>query len=93
MSVEERGLTLPRVGLVCNDEIRIAGVEAALSGVDGAEVVRLSHPGMVESLRLEVVLIDSSSTTPSPGVADSLPSHASGSSSHRARRFFRNKVR
>ena len=63
MSVEERGSTLPRVGLVSNDEIRIAGVEAALSGVDGAEVVRLSNPGMVEGLRLELVLIDSSSTT------------------------------
>ena len=57
----EQGKALPRVGLLSQDEIRIAGVTAALEGPDGAEVVLMSHPGMLESLRLDLVLIDSTS--------------------------------
>jgi DNA-binding NarL/FixJ family response regulator len=62
MEEAEQGKTLPRIGLVATDELRIAGLRSVLSDGGGMEIVLLSEPRALETARLEVVLVDASST-------------------------------
>jgi DNA-binding NarL/FixJ family response regulator len=62
MQEAEQGKTLPRIGLVATHELRIAGLRSVLSDGAGMEIVLLSEPGALETARLELVLVDASST-------------------------------
>ena len=62
MGEAEQGMTLPRIGLVATDELRIAGLRAVLSDGAGMELVMLSEPRALETAGLELVLIDALAT-------------------------------
>ena len=62
MEEAEQGKTLPLIGLVATDEVRIAGLRAVVTDTSGRELVLLSEPGSLETSGLELVLVDSSST-------------------------------
>jgi DNA-binding NarL/FixJ family response regulator len=62
MAEAEQGNTLPRIGLVATDELRIAGLRAVLSDGAGMELVMLSEPRALETAGLELVLIDALAT-------------------------------
>lgn len=62
MQEAEQGISLPRIGLVATDELRIAGLRTILSGVSKADLVVLSTPRALETAGLELVLIDVSAT-------------------------------
>ena len=51
-----------RIGLVSTDSLRVLGVESILSREEGFEVVRLTGAGALDTIELEVVLIDASAT-------------------------------
>ena len=57
-----QGTTLPRLGLVATDEVRIAGLCAVLGDGVARDLVLLSQPGMLETIGLDLVLVDSSAT-------------------------------
>lgn len=63
MKEAEQGNTLPRIGLVATDEVRIAGLRSVLTDDCGRELVLLSEPGALETAGLQMVLVDSSSTS------------------------------
>jgi DNA-binding NarL/FixJ family response regulator len=58
----EQGKSLPRIGLVATDEVRIAGLRALLTDGSGRELVLLSQPRSFLSMGLDLVLVDSSAT-------------------------------
>ncbi len=58
----EQGTTLPRIGLVATDELRIAGLRAVLTQPCGWELVLLAHPRALDMTELEMVLIDANAT-------------------------------
>jgi DNA-binding NarL/FixJ family response regulator len=62
MGEAEQGNALPRFGLVATDEVRIAGLRAVLTDGSGSELVLLSEPRALETIGLELVLVDSSAT-------------------------------
>jgi DNA-binding NarL/FixJ family response regulator len=62
MGEAEQGKTLPRLGIVTTDELRIAGIRALFADSGKMEVVLLSEPGTLESAGLDLVLIDAAST-------------------------------
>jgi DNA-binding NarL/FixJ family response regulator len=62
MEEAEQGKSLPRLGLVATDEVRIAGLRAVLGDHSGRELVLLSEPGALETIGLDLVLVDSSAT-------------------------------
>jgi DNA-binding NarL/FixJ family response regulator len=62
MNEAEQGKTLPRLGLVATDELRIAGLRALLTDGCERELVMLSEPGALETIGLELVMVDSSAT-------------------------------
>jgi len=54
--------TLQRVGLICNDGLRIAGLQALFAEHAGVEVVPLGSAAALASDAFSLVLLDSSST-------------------------------
>ena len=62
MDEAEQGKTLPQIGLVATDELRIAGLRALLADDSSREIIVLSEPRALETLGLELVLIDCSAT-------------------------------
>ena len=61
MDEAEQGTTLPRVGLVAIDEVRVAGLTSLL-GAHGYEAVHLADPHAPEASDLGIVIIDSSAS-------------------------------
>ena len=62
MNEAEQGKTLPQLGLVATDEVRIAGLRSVLTDGFGRDLVLLSEPNALETIGLELVLVDSSVT-------------------------------
>jgi DNA-binding NarL/FixJ family response regulator len=59
---EQGSETLPRVGIVATDEVRIAGLRSLLSDGGAMELVHLSEPGVLEMAGLRLVVIDAAAT-------------------------------
>jgi DNA-binding NarL/FixJ family response regulator len=62
MTEADLGETLPRIGIVAIDEVRIAGLRAVLTDGLGRELTILSEPRSIESSDLGLVLVDASAT-------------------------------
>jgi DNA-binding NarL/FixJ family response regulator len=62
MTEADLGETLPRIGIVAIDEVRIAGLRAVLTDGLGRELTILSEPRSIESSNLGLVLVDASAT-------------------------------
>ncbi len=62
MTIGGDGTTLPRVGLVATDELRIAGLQAVLRDGQDCDVVLLSTPKRMSSEELNLVLVDAAAT-------------------------------
>jgi DNA-binding NarL/FixJ family response regulator len=60
---EQGSETLPRIGLVVTDEVRLAGLRAVLSDGAAVELVQLSDPGALEMASLQLVVIDAAATS------------------------------
>jgi DNA-binding NarL/FixJ family response regulator len=55
-----QGKTLPRLGLVATDEVRIEGLRSVLTDGAGHELMLLAEPGALGAMGIELVLVDSS---------------------------------